>query len=80
MWRRSTATATSGEGLTFAYSIDATNLVTGAFAVVPALNFNSPGDACSVTQNAATNGNAAACRQAISATITGLTIPNGQSF
>src|ERR1022692_387868 len=27
MWRRGTATATSGEGLTFAYSTDATNLI-----------------------------------------------------
>ncbi len=47
---------------------------------VPALNFSSPGDSCSATQNVATNGNAANCRQIISSTISGVTIPNGQSF
>lgn len=80
MWRRGTATAAAAEGLTFAYSTDATNLTTGTFTAVPSLNFASPGDACSATQNVATNGNSAACRQAIGATITGLIIPDGQSF
>lgn len=80
MWRRGTATATSGEGLTFAYSTDATNLTTGTFTAVPALNYASLGDACSATQNVATNGNSSACRTSISSTIPGLIIPNGQSF
>jgi predicted extracellular nuclease len=78
MWRRGTATGTSGEGLTFAYSTDATGLTVGTFTPVPSLNFSSPGDSCSATQNVATNGNAATCRQLISFTIGGLTIPNGQ--
>ena len=47
MWRRGTATATSGEGLTFAYSTDATALTSGTYIAVPALAFASPGDACS---------------------------------
>jgi predicted extracellular nuclease len=80
MWRRGTATAASGEGLTFAYSTDATSLTTGTFVAASALDFASPGDACSATQNVATDGNSAACRRAISATITGLSIPDGQSF
>jgi uncharacterized protein len=80
MWRRGTATAANGEGLTFAYSTDATNLTTGTFVAVSSLNFASPGDACSATQNVATNGNSAACRQAIGATISSLSIPDGQSF
>ena len=68
------------KGLTFAYSTDATDLTTGTFTAVPALNFSSPGDACSATQNVATDGNSANCRRLISFTITGVTIPNGQSF
>jgi predicted extracellular nuclease len=80
MWRRGTATASAGEGLTFAYSTDATSLTVGTFTVVPSLNFSSPGDACSATTNVATDGNSANCRTLITATINGLTIPNGQSF
>ncbi len=79
MWRRGTTTATAGEGLTFAYSLDATNLTTGTFTTVPGLAFNSPRDACSVTQNVATVGNNTECRQLITATITGLTVANGQA-
>ncbi len=78
MWRRGTATA--GEGLTFTYSTDATDLTTGTFTAASSLNFASPGDNCSATQNTATNGNSAACRLAISGTISGLTIPDGQSI
>ncbi len=80
MWRRGTATSTSGEGLTFAYSLNATNLTTGTFTTVPSLAFNSPGDACSATQNVATVGNSGSCRVAITATISGVTIPAGQTF
>lgn len=78
MWRRGTTSATAGEGLTFAYSLDATNLTTGTFTTVPGLAFNSPRDACSATQNIATVGNNAECRQLITATISGLTVANGQ--
>jgi len=80
MWRRSTAPATAGEKLTFAYSTDATSLTAGTFTAVPALSFASPGDACSAAQNVATDGNSAPCRRAIAQTITGLIVPNGQTI
>jgi len=78
MWRR--GTATSGEGLTFAYSTNATSLTSGTFTEVAALDYSSLGDACSSTQNVATNGNASNCRIAISGTISNLIIPNGATF
>ncbi|HEY2012646.1 MAG TPA: ExeM/NucH family extracellular endonuclease, partial [Bryobacteraceae bacterium] len=75
MWRRGTSTA---DGLTFAYSTTAAVLSdTASFVSFASLNFNSPGAACSATQNVATNGNATACRTAISATITGLSVNPG---
>src|SRR5262249_46246152 len=79
MWRRGTAT-TGAEGLTFALSTDATSLTAGTFTNVPALNFVSPGDACSATQNVATNGNLATCRRQMTSTIDHLLIPNGKTF
>ena len=80
MWRRSTAPAAAGEKLTFSYSTDATSLTAGTFTTVPALSFASPGDACSSTQNVATDGNSAPCRRVIAQTITGLIVPNGQTI
>ncbi len=80
MWRRGTTTAAAGDGLTFAYSASATSLSSGAYTNLPALNFVSPGDACSATQNTKTNGNSDNCRKLLTATITGLAIPNGASF
>lgn len=79
MWRRGTATATSGEGLTFAYSTDATSLTTGTFTTVPALAFASPGASCG-PDNSATVGNSANCRRDISGTFSGLVIPDGREF
>jgi uncharacterized protein len=79
MWRRGDVTAASGEGLTFAYSLNATNLTTGTFTTVPALAFNSLLDACSAATGVATVGNNAECRQLRTATITGLSVANGQS-
>lgn len=78
MWRRGSPTA--AELLTFAYSTDATALNTGTFTGFAALNFNSLGAACSATTAVATDGNSAACRSAISATITGLSINPGASI
>jgi predicted extracellular nuclease len=77
MWRRGPATGV--DGLTFAYSTDATNIATGTFVAAPSLNFVSSGNACAVATGA-TDGNSAACRTAISSTISGLIVPNGQSF
>jgi uncharacterized protein len=79
MWRRGSTTAAAGEGLTFAYSLDATSLTSGTFTVVPGLAFNSPRDACSATPNVATVGNNSECRQLITATISGLTVASGQT-
>src|SRR5207237_27901 len=53
MWRRGTAVATAGEGLTFAYSTDASSLTVGTFTAVPSLDYHSLGDSCSATQNIA---------------------------
>lgn len=80
MWRRGTATASAGEGLTAAFSTDATSLTEGTFTPLPSLNFASPGDACSTTQNIATNGNQPNCRRQVAFTVTGLLIPNGKTF
>ncbi len=80
MWRRGTATAAVGEGLTFSYSTNATSLTSGTFTAVAALNFSSPGDACSATQNTKTSGNTANCRKQITGTISGLTVPDGATF
>jgi predicted extracellular nuclease len=79
MWRRGSTTAASNEGLTFAYSLDATNLTTGTFTNVPELAFTSPLDGCSSTLNAATVGNNAECRRLLTATISGLSVAAGQA-
>lgn len=77
VWRRGTSGA---DGLTFAYSTVATALNGAGFIDFAALNFNSPGSACSSATNVATDGNSAACRTAVSATLTGLSINPGASI
>ncbi len=74
-WRRGTLTNLD-DGLAFSYSTSATGLDDAfTWTTVPALSFNSPH--CGVTADVATDGNSAACRTAISATISGLNIlPN----
>ncbi|MEP7340603.1 MAG: Ig domain-containing protein, partial [Acidobacteriota bacterium] len=73
-WRLGTTGRT--DQINFEYSTNATNLVTGTWINVAALNFVTPDTATT----GAKNGNAAADRTALSATITGLNIPNGASF
>lgn len=69
-WRRGTAT---DDGLAFSYSTSATGLSDGpAFTNYPALNFNSP--RCG-SADSATDGKSDPCRTAITATITGLSVP-----
>jgi len=72
-WRRGTAT---DDGLAFSYSTTATGLTDGAaFTNLASLNFSSP--RCG-SSDSATDGNSAACRTGIAATISGLSIaPNG---
>ena len=71
------ATGRAADRLDFALSTNATNLANGAWTDYDSLDFTSPVNAGTV---GALDGNAAANRTAISATLTGLNIPNGSTF
>ncbi|HVJ62234.1 MAG TPA: ExeM/NucH family extracellular endonuclease, partial [Tahibacter sp.] len=73
-WRLGTAGRT--DQLNFEYSTNATDLVTGTWTGVAALNFVTPDTATA----GAKNGNAASARTALSSTITSLSIANGVTF
>ncbi len=73
-WRLGTAART--DQINFEYSTNATDLVTGTWTNVAALNFVTPD---TVTAGAK-NGNAAADRTALTSTIPSLSIPNGATF
>src|SRR5690242_13498245 len=73
-WRLGTAARTDQMGLE--YNLSATDLVTGTWTNVAALNFVTPDTATT----GAKNGNAAADRTALSTTITSLSIANGATF
>jgi len=73
-WRLGTIGRT--DALNFEYSLNATDLVTGTWTNVSALNFVSPFTATV----GALNGNAAANRTALSSTISSLSIANGATF
>ena len=73
-WRLGTAGRT--DQLNFEYSTNATDLVTGTWTGVPALNFTTP----DTVTTGAKNGNAAADRTALSSTISSLSIANGATF
>lgn len=73
-WRLGTTGRT--DQLNFEYSTDATDLSTGTYVGVAALNFATP-DTGVV---GAMDGNSAAERTVLSTTITGLSIPNGATF
>ncbi len=73
-WRLGTAGRT--DQMNFEYSLNATDLVTGAWTSVAALNFVTPDTATA----GAKNGNAAADRTALSSTIPALGIANGATF
>ena len=70
-WRLGTAGRT--DQLNFEYSTDATSLETGTWASVTGLNFVTP----DTTTVGAKNGNAAASRTSLSASISGLSIAAG---
>jgi predicted extracellular nuclease len=78
-WRRGSGTgAATDDSLTFTYSTSASGLADlQTWTAVPSLNFTSP--RCGST-NTATDGNSSACRTAITATITGLSIPPGATI
>src|SRR4051794_23886418 len=73
-WRLGTAART--DQINFEYSTNATDLVTGTWTGVAALNFVTPD---TVTAGAK-NGNAAADRTALSSTVSALSIANGATF
>src|SRR3954464_11953947 len=73
-WRLGTAART--DQMNFEYSLNATDLVTGTWTNVAALNFVTPD---TVTAGAK-NGNAAADRTALSSTVSALSIANGATF
>lgn len=70
-WRSGTAT---NDGYTFQYSLDATALDNGTWVSFSGLNYTATNN----TNAGALNGNAVTT--AVSGTITGLSIANGQSF
>jgi len=74
-WRLGTADRT--DQLDFQYSLNATSLTTGTWVDVNALDFTTPN---TTAPTGAKDGNAAANRTALSATISGLSIPNGATF
>jgi hypothetical protein len=73
-WRLGTSART--DQINFEYSTNATDLTTGTWTGVAALDFVTP----DTTTTGAKNGNAAGERVALSATISGLSIPNGATF
>ena len=74
-WRLGTVSRT--DRLDFQYSLDATSLTTGTWVDVNALDFTTPNTGGTV---GARDGNAAANRAAISATIGSVSIPSGGAF
>ncbi len=73
-WRLGTAGRT--DQIVFQYSTDATSLTTGTWNNAASLNFNTPDTATT----GAKNGDLAADRTSISATISGLNLANGAGF
>ena len=75
-WRLGTSARIIPDQLSFEYSLNATDLGTGTWTNVPALNFTTP-DTVTV---GAKNGNAASDRTTLTGAIPSLTIPNGATF
>ncbi|MFN8531113.1 MAG: ExeM/NucH family extracellular endonuclease [Anaerolineae bacterium] len=73
-WRL--GTAGRADRLNFEYSLSSTDLTTGPWTAVSALDFSTP-DTATI---GAKNGNAAADRTAVSSTINSLSIANGATF
>ena len=73
-WRLGTAGRT--DRIDFQYSLNATDLMTGTYTDVDALDFTTP----NIVTTGAKDGNAAGNRTNISFTISGLSIANGATF
>lgn len=76
-WRDGGNATPAAQTLPFDYAVGATDINTGTFTSVSALNFTSP---TFTTTAGAINGNATANRTAISATVTGLSWGSGQTL
>lgn len=76
MWRVGLSARTAADRLDFQYSTDATSLTTGTWIDVNSLDFQSP--VLNATQGQI-DGNATGNFGTVTATITGLNIPNGTS-
>ena len=75
-WRDNATQAAGLVGLDFAYQVGATDITSGTWTDVNALDFVAP-----KTSNSGTlDGNLAANREAISSTITGLSLAGGQTI
>ncbi len=77
-WRIGNSAAAREDRLDFQYSLNATSLTTGTWTDVDSLDFMNPIKTAAAV--GALDGNAAANRSAIGATISGLTIANGSTF
>jgi hypothetical protein len=76
-WRLGVADRGAADRLAFQYSLNASSLDTGTWINVNALDFSSP-DTTGVS--GARDGNAAADRTSLAATITGLSVADGATF
>jgi uncharacterized repeat protein (TIGR01451 family) len=76
-WRLGTSNRVAADRLDFQISTTATSLTTGTYSDVDSLDFSSP-----ITNSTlgALNGNLGANRRLVSATISGVSIPNGATF
>jgi endonuclease I len=77
MWRAGVANRNAADRLDFQYSLNATDLNSGTWVNVDALDLNSPNIN---TSDGPKDGNAAAFRTTLNHTLTGLSIPNGTTF
>lgn len=77
-WRIGNNSTARDDRLEFEYSLDATSLTTGTWVAVTGLNFTNPIKTAAAA--GPLNGNLAANRTAVSASITGLTVANGGGF
>ncbi len=76
-WRLGTTGRAINDRIDFQYSLDATSLTTGTWIDANGLDFVTPNPTAAV---GALDGNLAANRTSISATVTGLSIPAGATF
>src|SRR6185503_14111812 len=77
-WRAGVANRNAADRMEFSYSLDATSITTGTYVAMPGLNFSSPNTI--VPAAGALDGNSAANRTPVTATLGGLIVPPGATF